>query len=392
MSDSNRFDLHNLSDEELKGIIQQSERYDPVTISDAIEVYEARQFKNQRAQNNNKLSFKEIIERLFFSGQKRFFTPYIIIINVVLYIITAYLSQDLMNADTYQLYHLGGNINYYTLNGEWYRLIASTFLHGGLIHLGFNMFALFQLGILLEQFIGRKRFLTTYFVSGIGASLVSTYFNFGISIGASGAVFGLLGLLFILLVTKKLNHDYKGQKHILKQLIPIIIINLLIGFSMPNIDNAAHIGGFAIGFLTGCIYLIGLLKPQLKMATLLATVGLFSVLFVQGYQQIPIVANEYSELLSLPQKEFQVFTTNYDQINGWLSKHGERDGNMWIKDNDLTLNDVKVYKSYVSKMRQVLSLIPDDELKNYSHLEKTVKQFEEHAAALEYTFLPPASQ
>jgi membrane associated rhomboid family serine protease len=127
-------------------------------------------------------------------------------------------------------------------DGEYYRLITSAFMHGGLLHIGLNMYALYLFGPTLESTLGRVRFLALYLLSALGGSAMSYAFNAPqqASLGASGAVFGLLGAFFV--VNRKLGRDTSG-------LIVLVAINFAFGFLAPNIDWRAHLGGLISGAL-----------------------------------------------------------------------------------------------------------------------------------------------
>ncbi len=130
--------------------------------------------------------------------------------------------------------------------GEYYRLFTSMFLHGNIIHLASNMYALYILGNQIESFLGKYKFLIIYFFSGMTASLLSCLASFS-SLGASGAIFGLLGALLYFGYNFRL---YFGNV-ILRQIIPVVLFNLLIGFTFSGINNLAHIGGLIGGlFIT----------------------------------------------------------------------------------------------------------------------------------------------
>jgi len=125
-------------------------------------------------------------------------------------------------------------------NGDWWRLITATFLHGSLLHLGFNMLALWILGTQIENYLGSKNFLLLYFVSAIGGSLASFYFSppATFSIGASGAIFGLMGAFIV--IGKKLRAD-------VSQIMVLLLINVVLGFTVSGIDWRAHLGGLVAG-------------------------------------------------------------------------------------------------------------------------------------------------
>jgi membrane associated rhomboid family serine protease len=131
--------------------------------------------------------------------------------------------------------------------GEYYRLISAAFLHGGLLHIMFNMWVLFALGPQLEQLLGRARFLILYLLSALGGSVVSYVFSAPNvpSVGASGAIFGLMGATLV--VGRRLRADVTN--------VAILIgINVAIGFVVPNIDWRAHLGGLITGAIVGAVF------------------------------------------------------------------------------------------------------------------------------------------
>ena len=124
-------------------------------------------------------------------------------------------------------------------SGEWYRLVTSAFLHGGLLHIGFNMYALYNFGPPLEQYLGRVRFSVLYGLAAFGGGVASFVFSpvNTLSVGASGAIFGLMAALLVL--GRNLGIDTS-------QLMLLFVVNVLIGFS-GGIDWRAHFGGAAVG-------------------------------------------------------------------------------------------------------------------------------------------------
>lgn len=154
---------------------------------------------------------------------------------------------------------LGAIVPQWINQGEVWRLLTAMFLHGDgtpkgtLLHLGVNLFALFQLGSLYEMMFGTRRFLVIYFVTGIAASLTSYVHNIGASVGASGAIFGILGA-FIFSVRRSPRWRHERAAHsIVKQLLFWIAANLAIGAMIPQIDVAAHIGGLVAGLVLGAV-------------------------------------------------------------------------------------------------------------------------------------------
>lgn len=176
-----------------------------------------------------------------FTKKRPVITYALIIINVLVFLAMYIFGKG--SEDTLTLLLFGANYPVLVRAGDYYRLITSAFLHAGLLHLIFNNYALYVIGSQLESFLGKAKFLIIYLVSAICGSLMSMLFSDGISVGASGAIFGLLGSLLYFGYNYRV---YLGT--VLKsQIIPLIILNLVIGFITPGIDNAAHIGGLLGG-------------------------------------------------------------------------------------------------------------------------------------------------
>ena len=138
-------------------------------------------------------------------------------------------------------------------SGQLWRLVAAMFLHIGILHLAINLWALYQLGGVFEVLFGSRRFALTYFAAGIVASISSALFTNGIAAGASGAIFGILGALIIAIRRTPRFRNAPWSRGLVQQLILWAGINIVIGFTMPGIDNAAHIGGFLTGLALGLI-------------------------------------------------------------------------------------------------------------------------------------------
>ena len=173
-----------------------------------------------------------------FAMKPAYITYTLIFINAILFIL-AKLDHNIINN-----YFL---VNSNNLGNEFYRIFSSFFLHESALHFLCNMYALYIIGTQLESFIGKSKFLTVYIISGMTGSLLSMSFlsDTSASLGASGAIFGLLGSLLYFGYYYRV---YLGSV-IKSQIVPIILLNLMIGFTMTGIDNAAHIGGLIGGIL-----------------------------------------------------------------------------------------------------------------------------------------------
>jgi rhomboid protease GluP len=149
-----------------------------------------------------------------------------------------------------QVLNEGALIPALVAQGEAWRLLSSVFLHSGAVHLGFNMISLYFLGSFVEVAFGRARFLALYLLSGLAGGLAYLYFgDFNIpAVGASGAIFGLLGGVLGYALRRG---TFSWQNPLIRQLLILLALNLYIGFSIPNISNTAHLGGLAGGFAFG---------------------------------------------------------------------------------------------------------------------------------------------
>lgn len=171
-------------------------------------------------------------------------TYVIIAINLLLFVLMYMFGNGSEDSET--LINFGALTTYHLeyLN-EYYRLITSGFIHIGILHLAFNNYALYIIGAQLEGFFGKTKYIIIYLFSILIGNLLSILFIDGISAGASGGIFGLLGAMVYFGYHYRV---YFGTV-IKSQILPLIVINLLIGFSMSGINNFAHIGGLIGGVL-----------------------------------------------------------------------------------------------------------------------------------------------
>ena len=190
--------------------------------------------------NENK---SRMAEKLF-SFKKPTATYSLILICILIFILMYILGNG--SEDTYTLLKFGANLDVLTKNGQYYRLFTSMFLHIGIIHLLCNMYSLYIIGREVEIVFTKKKYLIIYLLSGIAGSILSLAFNHNtVCAGASGAIFGLLGAL---LYFGYYYRAYLGAS-VTRSILPVVIINLIIGFASTGIDNAAHIGGLVGGIL-----------------------------------------------------------------------------------------------------------------------------------------------
>ncbi|RZK19044.1 MAG: rhomboid family intramembrane serine protease [Hymenobacter sp.] len=171
-------------------------------------------------------------------------------------------TSGLSSFDNSVLLAWGANYGPTIAAGEWWRLLTSTFLHGGLVHLANNMVLPSLLGWQLERALGAVRVAVVYLLAGVGASLISYWWHpILIGVGASGALFGWMGLGLTLYWRPQTDVVLKA---VLSSVILLTgLISLGLGLVLPNVDNAAHLGGLAIGALLGVV-LWPWLRPALE--------------------------------------------------------------------------------------------------------------------------------
>ncbi len=175
----------------------------------------------------------------------------------------------------------GADFGPLTLNGQWWRLVTSMFVHFGIVHIGLNMWCLWNLGRAAEQLMGRASYLLAYFVSGIFSSIASVYWHpMGASAGASGAIFGMAGVLVSYVYLKKTPSHITINSRMLGSLGTFIAYNLAFG-ALPGISNAAHIGGLVMGLVVGAA-LPASGASEAARRTRLSLVAIFSAIALVG--------------------------------------------------------------------------------------------------------------
>ncbi|MBN8671511.1 MAG: rhomboid family intramembrane serine protease [Chitinophagales bacterium] len=208
---------------------------------------------------------------LFIPRNNYFITPILIILNILVFIAMVVGGANFLSPDGETIFAWGGNYGPGTLNGQWWRLLTCVFVHIGFLHLAMNMYALMYIGLFLEPIMGRWKFLISYILTGITASLMSTYIHPDtVSAGASGAIFGLYGIFLAMLTTNLI--DKATRKAILPSIAVFVGYNLLYGMK-DNVDNAAHIGGLIGGAILGFAYYPSLKDIENKKLGIITTIA-----------------------------------------------------------------------------------------------------------------------
>jgi membrane associated rhomboid family serine protease len=167
----------------------------------------------------------------------------LVVLNVLVYMLTVYQGGGVSQPGG-ELFREGALIGAaISVDGDWYRLVTAMFLHASLLHLAFNMLALYWLGTIVEQALGTWRFLLLYFVSGIAGSAGALALSnpFAVTVGASGAIYGIMGALLVL--------EYRATGSFAGQALGLIVLNLALTFAIPNISIGGHLGGLVGGIL-----------------------------------------------------------------------------------------------------------------------------------------------
>lgn len=215
--------------------------------------------------------------------KNRLITLLLIALNVAVFCGMVYSEVSPFDPTAEHILEWGGCNSHTLLHGQWWRLLSSTFVHFGMIHLLMNVYALFYIGSNLEPLIGKARFATVYLATAIFGGLVSQIWHldsYTLEAGASGGVFGIIGVLFALLTTKLLPEEVRSPH--LKQIFIMIVVNLMYGLK-SEVNMAAHMGGL----LSGCLMGYGLYpsltygKIIIKRATL-ALIALVTVISSAG--------------------------------------------------------------------------------------------------------------
>jgi membrane associated rhomboid family serine protease len=222
-------------------------------------------------------------------------------INAAVFLGMALAASSILDFPPAELVRWGGNVGALTISGEWWRLLTNIFIHGGIIHIAFNMWCLWNLGQLAESLYGRWTYATIYLICGIGASLCSAGWHpYVPSVGASGAIFGLAGALIAAFKLGEFSVPRAALSGTLRSLGAFVVYNLIFGFALPGIDNAAHIGGLVTGVIVGA--LIAVIAPRHEDAPRRALV--FGVVLVALAGGAMLLAHHYHVPLQLQRIHF----------------------------------------------------------------------------------------
>jgi rhomboid protease GluP len=189
-------------------------------------------------------------------------TTILVGINVAVYAAMVLTGVSAINPTVPQLLRWGANVGPLSLGPQPWRMLTSNYLHGGILHIGLNMWCLWNLGRLAERIFDPWTYVLTYLACGIAGSLASVWWHpMVVGVGASGAIFGLAGALIAALYLGRLPVPRQAMQGTLKSLIMFAGYNLFFGAVVGQIDNAAHLGGLIAGLSLGAVLAGHLTSP-----------------------------------------------------------------------------------------------------------------------------------
>ena len=252
-------------------------------------------------------------------------TSILVGLNVLVFIAMALSGVPVMGGNTEQLLRWGANWGPYSLGAEPWRMLTSNYVHIGIIHIFFNMWCLWNLGQLLERIVDRWTYVLAYTACGIGGSLASLWWHpMVIGAGASGAIFGMAGLMIAIFYLGKLPISKQAIKPTLKSLVSFCAYNLLFGL-VPGIDNSAHIGGLVTGLVLGAALAKTVTLPA--EARLRSRGLIFAVVTAVLVVGTIFVKQQRADVLALGQGISASDAGNYEQALPALQKYAQANPN-----------------------------------------------------------------
>jgi rhomboid protease GluP len=344
-------------------------------------------------------SAAEVDKIMNLSAGSRYITYGIIGINVIIFLLMAIGGVHLLNPESNDLIRWGANFKPLTMNGEWWRLISCVFVHIGIIHILFNMYALYSVGVYLEPMLGKIRYISAYLCTGVVASIASLWWHKQniVSAGASGAIFGMYGVFLALLSTNLIPKQIR--KSLLQSIGIFVVYNLVYGMK-SGVDNAAHAGGLISGLATGYLYYLDLgKKVNIGKNVITAGVMLLTIagtwLFLQKFSDDSV---RFSQLFTEYSKQEELALTplrNTDNMTAAEFKNQLEKNSLpaWNKNYELIqqmerlrlpenlkefLNNLKNYTGLRKEETELLIKAQDESEGSYnSELENVSQKIEE---------------
>jgi rhomboid protease GluP len=301
----------------------------------------------EKEEVEKKVESKKILKEtldLLKPSKDYFYTPIIVYLNILIFIIMVLSGVHPIAPSVESLILWGGNLREITFAGQQWRLLTNIFVHGGLIHLLMNMYALLYIGGLLESKFGKNKYLLAYLSTGLFASIASiSFYDNIVSIGASGAIFGMYGIFLSLIVLKGIELPKDSKKNLLISILFFIGYNLFYGLTNEGIDNAAHIGGLVSGFIIGFAFYPSIRNPRY---TKHISISIGIILLITIFTIPKLFNNKLVEF----QSKMEVFITNEEKA-------------LWVYSEDLTYIPPNKTQFYYNKLRTQGINLWEDNLK-----------------------------
>ncbi|MGC2697346.1 MAG: rhomboid family intramembrane serine protease, partial [Candidatus Angelobacter sp.] len=288
-------------------------------------------------------------------------TTALLAINLTVFVGMVATGAGFLNFDPQACLKWGGNYGPWTLDGDWWRLVTAGFVHGGLIHLAFNMWCLLSLGQLSERLFGRIQTLFIYLITGVGGALLSIAHNpRHLEVGASGAIFGIAGALLAGVKFGNLAISSGQKRSVVSSMVFFVGVNFVLGAGImgSNIDNFCHLGGFITGLLIG-VPMGGFAQRHkiFQWTTLLVTTGLL----VFGYKEL---AQTHGTPEQLKQAQIALDNKDYPRALQLLEEYSKTDPSndaVWNTMGELYAQSNQREKA-ITAFQRALQANPDSEV------------------------------
>lgn len=303
--------------------------------------------------------------KVFIPDQHVKVTPVLLVINILIWVIMVISGVSPMGPDPETALKWGATLTENVAAGEYWRLITSNYIHYGLMHLAFNMFALNNVGRTLERFIGSLRFGLLYVLSGIAASSVSIWWNpYAVGAGASGAILGIVGVFAALLTTNLIERT--ARMEMLRSIGISVGLTLLMGLN-AHIDNAAHIGGLLAGGAGGYLIYFDLKARYMERRNSYIGILAACVLLIGT----TVFFNSRLESILSSRRPENIFL---DMSNGEAGIATNYQNGKYSRPEDFEKEVLPAYDKFIRQADSIIEITENDEARIHFELVKTYLQ------------------
>lgn len=303
--------------------------------------------------------------KVFIPDQHVKVTPVLLVINILVWVIMVISGVSPMGPDPETALKWGATLTENVAAGEYWRLITSNYIHYGLMHLAFNMFALNNVGRTLERFIGSLRFGLLYVLSGIAASSVSVWWNpYAVGAGASGAILGIVGVFAALLTTNLIERT--ARMEMLRSIGISVGLTLLMGLN-AHIDNAAHIGGLLAGGAGGYLIYFDLKARYMERRNSYIGILAACVLLIGT----TVFFNSRLESILSSRRPENIFL---DMSNGEAGIATNYQNGKYSRPEDFEKEVLPAYDKFIRQADSIIEITENDEARIHFELVKTYLQ------------------